>query len=75
MKATPAQINIIANAATVDSYSSVRHTAEWLGIRLFPESATDIRTQVECHPINVKWDEYRLASPDKKKTFLLPEDL
>jgi len=66
MKATQWQINRIANAATFSGDAGERSAAETLGIKLFPESADEIRSAIMNHPVNLEWHEYIMDSQNPR---------
>lgn len=72
-KANQFQINVIANRANTYSDGGERKAAGEVGRSLFPQSADAIIEAICNHPINTRWEEYRVASHEDKQKFLLPE--
>lgn len=70
---TRRQLNIIANLANQDSDGAARSAMIKLALALFPEDEARIRDAYENHPINLRWDEYRMSKD--RSSFLLPENV
>lgn len=73
MKATPTQLNIIANTYWRLSASEGRGARE-LAFRLFAESEIEIAAAISNHPVNTRHAEFRQCrDAEERKSFFLPE--
>lgn len=66
------QLAIISNCVNDDSSGESRSAKEEMAYNLFPDDVQAIREAIEQHPINVRWDGYRIATDPKD--FLLSEE-
>lgn len=73
MRATESQIACIANCICADSSGESRSAKRELAVKLFYESEAEISKAIQEHPIEKRWDEYRVSPYHERIKFLLPE--